>query len=221
MEKENINPQESSKFGKSQTILGDEKHYAGIAGAFLDHSVSLEELFRGYVNCGITAFKTEGKMMPAAFLVCRDYEKEKYKIGIYPMPNPGPGAMEFHSKVLRKLIGEMKAAEQNTFKLIGIIIGIDSHMSVVPKEQVLDANGNLDHSKYVSPRNDPNAKDVLYFSLESAFGKHILAYEYITSADGSIVVQETPFMDEKVPYDPKVDKDSNFGFFFAERMNQN
>lgn len=221
MEKENINPQESSKFGKSQTILGDEKHYAGIAGAFLDHSVSLEELFRGYVNCGITAFKTEGKMMPAAFLVCRDYEKEKYKIGIYPMPNPGPGAMEFHSMVLRRLISQMKQSEMNTFKLIGVIIGMDAHMSQVPIEQALNSDGSINKDNYVPPSQDPQAKDVLHFSLENAFGKHVIAYEYVTASDGSVVVSEKPFMDVKEPYNERANQNANFGFFFAEKVNQN
>lgn len=220
MEKENINPSEK-KFGSAQTLLGDNKNYKGIVGETLNHDASLEELFRGYVRCGINAFKLEGKMMPVAFLVCRDYKEEKYKIGTYPMPNPGPGAMEFHAMILKKLISQMRQSEQPTFKLIGVIIGVDAHMSQVPIEQALNPDGSINKSNYVPPSQDPQAKDVLHFSLEDAFGKHLLVYEYIQSADGSAVVNETPFIDKKEPYNERVDKNSNFGFFFAEKVNQN
>lgn len=219
MEKENINPSEK-KFGSAQTLSGDDKNYKGIVGETLNHDVSLEELFRGYVRCGINAFKLEGRMMPAAFLICRDYKEEKYKIGIYPMPNPGPGAMEVHSAILKKVISEMKAAEQDTFKLIGVIIGMDAHMSQVPKEKALNADGTLNKNNYVPPREDPNALDVLHFSLEDAFGKHILAYEYIQASDGTVVVKDEPFMDEKIPFN-KFTNQGNFGFFFAEPVSAN
>lgn len=214
--KENLNPKEGDVnillpgFGPSK---GGSKP--------LDHDVSLEQLFKEQIACGIRAFKAEGKMMPAAFLICRDYENERYKIAIYPMPNPGPGAMALHSQVLRRLISEMKAAEQPKFKLVGIIISVDAHMSQVPIEQALNPDGTLNKDNYVPPRQDPNAKDVLHFSLEDAFGKHVVAYEYVQAADGSAVVSETPYIDKKEPYNAKADQNSNFGFFFAERMNQN
>ena len=224
MEKENVNPQESnnfSKFGKSQVLMADESQYTSTVGMNISHNCSLEELFRGYVDCGIKAFKKDGEMMPAAFLVCRDYKEEKYKIIIIPMPNNGPGAMQIHSQILRRLCAEMKAAEQPTFKLVGVIIGMESLMSQYKKEEIFDGKGNIDKDKYVPPSQDKNAKEVLNFWLEDKFGKHILIYEFIKSADGSIVVNETPLIDEKQPYDEQTDKNSNFGFPFAEKMNQN
>lgn len=216
MEKENVTPEK----GDVNILLpgfGPSK----VGSVPLDHSVSLEELFKAQVECGLRAFKAEGKMMPAAFLVCRDFKEEKYKIAIYPMPNPGPGAMEIHSQVLKRLISEMKAAEQPKFKLVGVIIGMDAHMRQVPIEQALNSDGTLNKTNYVPPREDPNAKDVLHFSLENAFGRHIVAYEYITASDGTSVVSETPYMDIKQPYDEKANQNSNFGFFFAEKVNQN
>lgn len=217
MEKENLNPKEEANVSILMPGFGPSKG----GSTPLDHNVTLEQLFKEQIACGIRAFKAEGKMMPAAFLICRDYEKKKYKIAIYPMPNPGPGAMQLHSQVLRRLISEMKAAEQPKFKLVGIIIGMDAHMSQVPIEQALNPDGTLNKDNYVPPREDPNAKDVLHFSLEDAFGKHVIAYEYVQAADGSAVVSETPYIDKKEPYNAKADQNSNFGFFFAERMNQN
>jgi len=217
MEKENLKPNEEPSI--SILLPG----YEPVAGSStnIDHNATLEELFKEQIACGIRTFKAEGKMMPAAFLICRDYEKERYKIAIYPMPNPGPGAMELHSHVLKRLISEMKAAEQPKFKLVGIIIGMDGHMSAVPIEKALNPDGTLNKSNYVPPREDPNAKDVLHFSLENAFGKHVIVYEYITATDGSIVVSEKPFMDVKEPYNERANQNANFGFFFAEKVNQN
>lgn len=217
MEKKNLNPNEEPS--TSIIVPG----FAPSAGGStkLDHDVTLEELFKEQINCGIRAFKAEGKMMPAAFLICRDYEKERYKIAIYPMPNPGPGAMQLYSAVLKRLITEMKAAEQPKFKLVGIIIGMDAHMSAVPIEKALNPDGTLNKDNYVRPREDPNAKDVLHFSLEDAFGKHTIAYEYVTSSDGTSVVSETPYIDKREPYNERENQNSNFGFFFAEKMNQN
>lgn len=216
MEKENLKPEK----GDVNILLPGFGPAKGSSGQ-IDHNVSLEQLFKEQIACGIRAFKAEGKMMPAAFLICRDYENEKYKIAIYPMPNPGPGAMEIHSHILKRLVSEMKAAEQPKFKLVGIIIGIDAHMSQVPIEQALKPDGTLNKANYVPPREDPNAKDVLHFSLEDAFGKHIVAYEYVTASDGTSVVSETPFIDKKEPYNEQANQNSNFGFFFAERVNQN
>lgn len=214
--KENVNPT-----GGDSHILMPGFGPAKGSSANIDHSVSLEELFKEQIKCGINAFKAEGKMMPAAFLICRDYENERYKIAIYPMPNPGPGAMELHSHVLKRLVSEIKAAEQPKFKLIGIIIGVDGRMRVVPIEKALNPDGTLNKSNYVPPREDPNAKDVLHFSLEYAFGKHTIVYEYVTASDGSVVVSEKPFMDVKEPYNERVNQNANFGFFFAEKVNQN
>jgi hypothetical protein len=214
--KENVNPT-----GGDSNILMPGFGPAKGSLANIDHSVSLEELFKEQIKCGINAFKAEGKMMPAAFLVCRDFEQEKYKIAIYPMPNPGPGAMEFHSMILKRLISQMKQSEMNTFKLVGVIIGMDAYMSQVPIEQALNSDGSINKDNYVPPSQDPQAKDVLHFSLEDSFGKHIIAYEYITASDGTAVVNETPFIDKKEPYNERANNNSNFGFFFAEKIAQN
>ena len=221
MEKENINPVESNKFGKNQTFLGNEQKYEKASEMNIDHNVTLEELFKGYISCGVETLKRDGQMMPAAFLICRDYKEEKYKIGIFPMLNTSPGAMQFHSQVLRKLIGDIKAKESKTFKLIGVVIGMDAHMSMVNTNEILDKNGKIDKSKYVPPSKDKNSKDVLHFTLENSFGKHTIAYEYVRSSDGNIVVSTEPLVDTKRPYSAFEDEESNFGYFFAEKMNNN
>ena len=78
----------------------------------------------------------------------------------------------------------------------------------------------LDKSKYVAPSQDPNSKDVLTFSLEDSFGKHFIAYEYIQTEE-DVVISDKPIVDIKNPYDEREDKNSNFGFLFAEKTSQN
>lgn len=189
--------------------------------------LKITDLFNQFITeVKTNIFKGEGSFCPICFFIFRDYDKKIWKAGCYPlMPisldGVTPISMEMHSFVLKKTIKEMKTAEQKEFKLVGVMMAMDSHMKRYDRGEITDKMGNLDKNKFIRPSQDPTALDVLRFDLEEIFVKHTKAFQYIQSQDGNFVFDEKPMIDTKKPFDEVEDKNSNFGYLFTEGMRMN
>lgn len=201
---------QSYLLGNIINLTNDKIKSSGVVKT-LDENSSLEELFESYIECGTKTFERDGKLKPAAFLIIRNLVTEKYSTAVYPMYNEKPGDMELHSQILRKLVKQMLVSGTPKATLVGIVIGMDAFMSIQDVKDIKDAT---------APSKDPKAKDVLHFTLETSFGKHMKVFEYIKSSDGAVVVNFTPIQDTKHPYNEIEDK-GNFGFFMSQKVSQN
>jgi hypothetical protein len=209
---------------KDQPVMAIPNVIATLVESYTKHiresELTIQELFNNFIADTLRIYKEVGDFCPVTLFIFRDYKKNIWKAGCYPMPNPYAGAMEFHAKVLRKLIREMKAAEYLDFKLVGVYRAMDTHLVEYKKDEIIDIKGDIDHSKFVRPRENPNSKDALQFELEEIFMKHTKAFEYIKS-DTGLVYNPKPIVDNKQPYDAIQDRNSNFGFLFTEGVQQN
>ena len=135
MEKENINSEgsQNKNLNLSNIVVSEDGDFKVSSEEMINHNCSLEEVFKAHIRCGIASFKKERTMMAAAFLFFRDYEKKEWKVAIFPLPNTGPGAI--HSMVkFSETYRRIKKTDTNDFKMEGLIMGMDSHMSYVEEE---------------------------------------------------------------------------------------
>jgi len=217
MEK-NINPQELSSQQVPEIVALSAK---ALVDLLKKEDATIHEIFNDYIDIVKKLFQEKKDWCPVCFFIFRDYKKPMWKAACYPMFNPAPGAMEFHAQVLRKLIREMKGGEQNEFKLVGVMRVMDAFVSKYERDEIMTPDGEIDRTKFVSPRNDPKAIDVLQFELEEIFVKHCKSWEYIKSDAGDIVYKDTPYIDDKMPFDEVANKNSNMAFLFTEGARQN
>lgn len=187
----------------------------------IENTDELELAFKEIVDKGIKIFKDTKTMAEIVFLMMKDSNEDKLiAIGL-PIPNMNNQLNCIISSLIKSVIDDIKSGSipgLEDKKLIGVVHAADAHLSMYekndPNKPLMGTDGKI--TNFTPPSKDANAKDVLFFSCESLFKRHIVSYEYITSAEGEVAVSSTPFIDNISPYNEIEARNSKFGFLFTE-----
>lgn len=191
----------------------------------IKHSQSLPELFDTLIKSGISTFKKDLILMPAAFIITRDLKEQTYSMMIYPMMNRKEGELQIYLRLLKKFVKELQSQyEPTTRRIVAVIRGMEGASVVYDKvTDLINAKGEVVLPKdYVPPLDHPDAKSMLIFQCEEEFFSHTKFYEYIMSPDNkSVVVSETPTYDTKEPFNAVMDKNLDTSYMFTKPQSQN
>ncbi len=186
----------------------------------IDHEGSLEDIFQVLIQKAKKTLIEKGGLTPAVFLIFRDHKLDQFKLALYPIINLQPGQMQWHANMIKGIIRNIRQKEnKNELELIGTVYGLDSHLSMYKKEDVLDNDGNLNiknNPNYVRPSENKDSKDALCFQLEDENVRHTIYYEYIKSDLGDVVINPKPMLDAYSKYNKSEDINSNMGFLFVK-----
>jgi hypothetical protein len=212
MQKKTNNTMEKAELTFQRTKLGFE----------LDHNDTVEQLFEKLVQEGIQFFKKHGGIVPCAHLIIRNFTLNKYMIIILPFVGEGHPDVSENALIVKEFIKTYKLSLESSkdIRVVAVMKTIDAFASIHNKSEVTDPITG-DFKLKVSPSEDKNAKDVVMFDLEEKFYVHNKYYEYIESADGSMVIAHKPIVDAKSMYNPAIERSSKLGYFFTEPQSQN
>lgn len=144
-------------------------------------------LFERVIASGKETLKSCLKMPPLIFAALCDKDGNITNIGIAPIlprTSQTPEAIFKGASIL--------AAEGE--KVFGYITAVEAHMQTANKDKFLGPDGKI-RADYIPPSKDPNAKDVLIFTLRTDSHKYVKIWEYIASSDGHVVISPKPVID--------------------------